>query len=315
MPDPITDDGQDNAVTTHWYDDFAGEDEARQEQLSQFDSFDAFLDDYNAAKNVDWRDGIAGDDEKFKSTLERYATPGEFGNAHRELNQKVRSGSMLPEPPEPDDEAALKTYREQMGVPLEASEYLENLPEGLVLGEDDREIMADFMSVLHGHHVKPEVAHSVIAWYNDFEERQQEALSEMDTEQAREATDVLRDPEDGWGKDYRGNMNLIKGLLSNYFGTEASEQLMNGRYQDGRGFFNDTGVLMGLANLARKVNDVAPLIEQDPSQLKSLHDEISELEKYMKDERSKYLKDEPAQARLRELYDLRLRLETKDDAA
>jgi hypothetical protein len=54
---------------------------------------------------------------------------------------------------------------------------------------------------------------------------------------------------------------------------------------------------------------VAPLIAQDPDQLKGLHDEIEELENYMKTKRSEYNKDTKAQERLRELYDLRLKSE------
>ncbi len=319
MTDQITDNGggQDNAVNGNWYDEYAGDDQERIDQLSQFDSFDAFLEDYNSAKNYDWRAGIAGDDDKFKSTLDRYATPQDFGNAHRELNQKFRSGQMRPALPEDADEAQIKEFRRANNIPLEPGGYLENLPDGLVVGEEDKELMTDFVGALHEANADPAIAHAAIAWYNDFEERQQDAIAELDGEQKREAEDLLRNPEEGWGKDYRANMNLINGMLSTYMGKEAFDQLSNGRYQDGRGFFNDVNVLKGLASLARKVNDFAPLIEEDPDQLKSLHDEIAELEKLMGDRTSEYWKGPTAQtnqARLRELYDIRLNLK-KDDAA
>lgn len=314
MPDQIIDDdgqggGQQNAVTTHWYDGLAGDDEARQEQLSQFETPEDFFSDYSAAKNRDWRADIAGDDDKFKSTLERYADPQAFGNAHREAVQKIRSGQMRPELAEDADEEAVKEFRRNNNIPLEASGYLDNLPEGLVIGEEDKELLTDFMGALHGANADPAIAHAAIEWYNDFEERQQDAVAELDGEQSREATDELRND---WGKDYRANMNLINGLLSNYMGTEASEQLLNGRYKDGRGFMNDTNVLKGLAELARKVNDFAPLIEQDPDQLKGLHDEIAEIEGKMGT--SEYKKSDTMQARLRELYDIRSRLD-QDTAA
>ena len=314
MPDPITDD-QGNAVTTHWYDDLAGDDEGRQETLSQFESADDFLADYSNAKNYDWRGAVAGDDDKFKSTLDRFSTPAEFGTSFREAQQKIRSGQLRPELADDASEEQIKEFREQNSIPLEAAGYLEDLPDGLIVGEDDKDLMLDFMGAIHEAHAPREFANKAIEWYNRFEERQQDAIVELDTEQAREATDMLRDPENGWGKDFRTNMNLIKGLLSGYMGEEASDQLTNGRYQDGRGFFNDTNVLMGLANLARKVNDVAPLIDQDPEQLKSLNDEIAELEKYQKEKRTAYFKDEAAQARLRELYDIRLRSTKTEDAA
>jgi len=307
--DPTIDDpGQQNPLNdSNWYDNFAGEDDPRRETLAQFDSFDSFLEDYNKAR--DWRSAVAGDDDKFKSTLERFDSPQAFGNSFREAQQKIRSGQLRSELPSDATEDQIKEYRTANNIPLEADGYLKGLPEGLVIGEDDKELMTDFMGALHSANAPPQIAHAAIEWYNDFAEKQQEAIAELDAEQSKETTDILRDPEQGWGKDFRTNMNLVNSLLDTQFGKEAKDQLMNGRYQDGRGFLNDPQVLKGLANLARQINDVAPLIAQDPDQLKSLHDEIAELEDYMKNKRSEYNKDQKAQERLRELYDLRLKSE------
>jgi len=315
MPEPIIDD-QGNAITAHWYDDFAGEDEGRQETMSKFDNFEAFYDDYNTAKNADWRDGIAGDDTKFRSTLDRFADAPAFGTAFRDGQQKIRSCQLRPELADDADEGQIKQFRETNGIPLEAAGYLEDLPDGLIVGEDDKELMTGFMDVLHGVNAPPKIAQAAIKWYNDFEESQQDAIATLDNEQLVEVTDALRDPEEGWGKDYRTNMNLVKSLLSGYMGKEASEQLTNGRYQDGRGFFNDVNVMKGLATLARKVNDVSPLIADDPKKMAGLHDRIAELEKYQKENRTKYFADEKAQAELLGLYEVRLETEKKEkDAA
>jgi hypothetical protein len=317
MTDQTTDDQQ-NTVTTHWYDDFAGDDEGRQEQLGKFESFDDFFEDYNNSKNFDWRTGVAGDDDKFKSTLERYDSLQSFGNSFREAQQKIRSGQLQPTLADDASEDEIKAFREANNIPTEVSGYLENLPDGMVVGEDDAEIMSDLFGALHNVQAPPPVAHAIIGWYNDFAEKQQDAIAELDTEQTREATDFLRDAENGWGKDFRTNMNLVNSVLENYFGEEAKNQLINGRYQDGRGFFNDPGVLMGIAKMAREINDVAPLIAQDPNQMQSLHEEISELEKKMADRTSDYWKGPSAnenQARYRELLELRLRSEKGKDAA
>ncbi len=307
MTDQTTDDGQQNTVTNNWYDDFAGDDESRQQQLSQFESFDAFLEDYNSAKNRDWRAEVAGDDDKFKSTLERFDSPQAFGNSFREAQQKIRSGQLQPTLGEDATDDEIKAFREQNNIPLEVAGYFDDLPEGMVVGEEDQEIMADLFGELHNVQAPPAVAHAIIGWYNDFAENQQDAIAELDAEQAREATDLLRDPEQGWGKDFRTNMNLVNQVLDTYFGEEAKAQLMNGRYMDGRGFFNDPTVLQGIAKLAREVNDVAPIIAQDPDQLKSLHEEIDEIENVMRTDRRRYNGDEKMQARYRELLDLRLK--------
>lgn len=317
MPDEITDNTPDDIQTpleSTWFEPLVKDKPEVAETLGKFESFDAFLEDYNGAKNRDWRAEIAGDDDKFKSQLERFSTPTDFGTSFREAQQKIRSGQLKADLPEDASEEQIKEFRRQNNIPLEPQGYLENLPEGLVVGEQDKEILLDVLGSLHQINADPKVAHSLIGWYNDFEEKQQESLAAMDAEQAREATDLLRDPEEGWGKDFRTNMNLVNSLLKTHFGEDASQQLLNGRYQDGRGFFNDVNVLKGLASLARQVNEVAPLIQQDPERMQSLHDEIATLEKYMKTSRSEYMKDEKAQARLRELYDLRLKSESANAA-
>jgi hypothetical protein len=298
---------QQNSVTNDWYAELAPE--SAHETLGKFESFDSFLEDYNNTKNADWRDGIAGDDDKFKSTLQRFQSPSEFGNSYREAQQKIRSGQLKPELPEDASEDQIKEFRAANDIPLEVEQYLADLPDGLVVGDDDKDIMLDFLGAMHEVNAPKSVAHKMVEWYNNFEAKQQDAIAALDAEQTREATDALRDSETGWGNDYRTNMNLVNSVLDTHFGEEAKAQLLNGRYQDGRGFFNDPGVLKGLASLARAVNDVAPLIAQDPDKMQGLNDEIASIEKVMSTDRQAYNKDEKMQARYRELLDLRLKSE------
>lgn len=306
MPDQTIEpnlDAQGNPITTDWYVDLAGEDEARIEQLSQFDSADDFFTDYSNAKNYDWRGAIAGDDDKFKSTLDRYSDPAAFGNAHREAVQKIRTGAMVPTLADDATDDEVKEFRRTNNIPLEVEGYFNDLPEGLVIGERDKDLLTGYAEAMHEINAPTSHIHKTIEWYNGLEEQMQEAEAQLDADQSREVVDQLRDPEEGWGADYRTNMNLVKGLLSGYFGEEATEQLTNGRYQDGRGFFNDINVMKGMAQLARFVNDKAPIIADDPDKLQSMHDEIKEIESKMGTQ--EYKQDEKMQARYRELVDIR----------
>lgn len=319
MTDQTTDDsGQKNAMTENWYDGLAGDDDGRRETLSQFDTFDDFMADYSAKSDYDWRGAIAGDDDKFKSTLERYADPVAFGNAHREAVQKIRAGDIGPKMPGEDaTEDEIKQYRTQLGVPLEADGYLKELPEGLVIGEEDKELVASFIERMHGKHVTPDVVHEGLQWYDEMQGQMQEQQEALDAEQAKAAVDELRDPETGWGKDYRTNMSLVNSLLESTFGAEAKEQLLNGRYGDGKGFFNDVNVLKGLAELARKLNPVGVIIPNEGEPTKALHDEIAEIESLMSNRSSEYYKGPKAdamQARYRELIEARERLKEKSAA-
>jgi len=302
-------DDQQNAVN-NWYEPLAGDNQERVELLSKFDSPDAFLEDYN--KRGDWRSQIAGDDDKFKSTLERFAEPQALGNAFREAQQKIRSGQLRPELPEDATEDQVKAFREANNIPLDPEGYFESLPDGLVIGEEDKQIMGELFSELHGVNAPPAVTAKIAEWYSKWEESNQSALQEVDAKQAREVTDILRDSEDGWGKDYRVNLNMVKSAITKYLGDEGGEALMNGRFSDGTGFMNNPVVLKGLAQWAREVNEYAPLIEQDQTAVQSLHDEIAGIEAKMGT--SEYKKDEAMQARLRELYDIRLKFD-KSNAA
>lgn len=304
MADEITDDVS-NPIEGQWYEPLVGDDSERAALFKDYESPDKFIEDYQGLKNRDWRDEFAGDDLKFKSTLERFKSPADFSNSYREAQAKIRSGQLRPEPPGTDaTEDDIKAYREANNIPMEVKDYLESLPEGVVLGEDDLPIAESFMTALHESFAPPEVAHALIAKYNEFQEQQQELLAEADSTQHQETEDFLRKE---WAGDYRANINMIGGLLESTFGKEAKEQLLNGRFQDGRGFMNDPKILEGLADIARKLNPIAALTKPGGDAEKTLNDEIAEIEKVMREKRHVYDKDEKMQARLRELYDIRLK--------
>lgn len=284
----------------------AGDNIERLESLNGHESKEAFFEHYDGMVNHNWRDDFAGDDDKFKSTLERFSTPADMGTAYREAQGLIRSGQGRTPPAEGADDADVKAWREANGIPLEAVGYMDNLPDGLVIGEEDREIMGDFMGVLHGMNVPPNVGHAVIDWYNQFTEQAQDDLAEADSTHHQETEDQLRQ---GWGGDYRANINLIGALLDSTFGDEGKEVILNARDPDGRAIMNIPGVLESLAELSRKVNPVAQLAPSGGDPAQTLNDEIGQLEKYMRDDRPSYNKDEPAQARLRQLYDIRIKHE------
>lgn len=295
----VTDDG-----TPTWQEGMAGDNIERLEGLNKFETQDAFFEHYDGMVNRNWRDEYAGDDDKFKSTLERFNTPADMGKAYREAQSSRRSSQPAPGPDASEDDVA--AFRQANNLPAEASGYMDDLPDGLVVGEADREIMADFMGVLHGMHVPREVGHAAINWYNEFAENQQDALAENDATDHQATEDQLRET---WGGDYRANINLVGALIESTFGAENKEVILNARDPDGRAIMNIPGVLEGLADLSRKVNPIAQIASQGGDPAQTMNEEIAQLEKYMRDDRKAYNTDEPAQARLRQLYDIRLKHE------
>jgi hypothetical protein len=304
-PDPITNPISDPSEPD-WFADTVNDDTPpeRVEFLKSFDTQEALIESAYNAQNVNWRDAFAGDDDKFKSQLERYSTPADLGKAFREQRATISSGNLSPKPDENATPEDLAAFRSANGIPAEATGYLENLPEGLVLGEEDKEIFEDFAGAMHEMNVEPSVMHKVIDWYNGFAEDQQDAMAEIDHTHHQETEDALRAE---WGTDYRANINLIGSLIETTFGEENANAILNARDAEGRALMNIPGVLEGLASIQRQLNPVtqlAPSTGRTPDQ--TLEDEITELEKYMREDREKYNKDEKSQARLRELYQIRI---------
>jgi hypothetical protein len=316
MPDPVVDPTVDPTldpttgkpvVTTinpgeeHWSTTIVGDNAERAEAMKAFETPEKFFEANDTA--LDWRRGIAGDDDKYYAELQRFNAALDYGNSFREAQQTIRSGNLKAALKDDATEDDVKAYREENGIPLEPSGYLENLPEGLVLGENDKEIFEDYLLAIHGHNAPPEIAHATLEWYNGFAEQQQAIQLALDDDHSAETTTELRG---AWGADYQANLNLVHGLLEGQFGKDAKEQLLNGRYADGRAFLNDPKVLKGFAEMARALNPIHQITPpgHDPSQ--TLNDEISELEKFMSEHRTEYNKDVGKQERLRQLYQIRI---------
>jgi hypothetical protein len=311
MPDDPTNDqsghNQNNALEGNWYDNFVGDNTELAESLSKYETFDDYNKAFSEAANRDWRAEIAGDDEKFRSTLDRFESPGAFGNSFREAQQKIRSGQLKADMPEDATEEQIKEYRRANNIPLEADGYLKDLPEGLVIGEEDKDIVAGFVEQLHNKNASPEIVHEALRWYNEFAENTQAQMSEIDSQHRQEAINELQGE---WSGDYTTNMNLINGMLRAELSEEDREALTNGRYGDGRGFFNSPGVLKLFGKLARMYNPHGKPLPNDVTALQATEDEITEIEALMGDRSSKYYKGpeaEKLQARIRELYEIRSR--------
>lgn len=305
----VTDDG-------HWADGLiTGETpENHSVALKGFETQEDLNKAYLGTLDHNWRDDFASDgdggiDDKFKSTLERYASPADAGKAFREARATISGGAYKQAPGEGATEDDIKAYREANGIPLEAGGYMENLPEGLVVGDDDKEIMGDFLSALHSENVPPSVAHKAIEWYNGFAEKQQDQLAEIDHTHHTETEDSLRQE---WGSDYRANINLVGALVENTFGEEIKEAILNARDMEGRAIMNIPGVVQGFAQLARQINPISQVVKPGGDPVTTLNDEIESIEKVMKEDRTKYNKDDKMQKRLLELYDIRIQHENRN---
>ena len=284
----------------------------RVEFLKSFETPDALFENAQAAKDRNWREDFAGEDDKFKSQLERYQSPADLGKAFREQRATISSGAFKQAPDADATPEDIAAYREANGIPAEAGGYLENLPEGLVMGDNDKAIFEDFAGAMHEMNVEPGVMHKAIEWYNGFAEREQDVLAELDHQHHQETEDALRQE---WGTDYRANINLVGSLIETTFGEEIAQSILNARDTEGRAIMNIPGVLEGLATLSRTVNPIAQLAPQTGrTAVESLDEEIASIEKLMRTDRKAYNEDQKIQDRYIELLDIRIEHEKRKSA-
>ncbi len=264
-----------------------------------FDQSAAAVTAAEAAKNENWRTPFVGDDAKYAKRMEKFTTQEDYAKNFREMETLISAGNLLKPLPDDATEDDIKAYREQQGIPLEAEQYLENLPEGLVIGEDDKPIVADFMKTLHELNVAPAVGHAAIEWYNKFQEQHDASIKEQDKAHEDETTDALRER---WGSEYRININIAKGALAE-LPEEKRAMFLDARMDDNRALFNDPDVMGWLAGVGRKINPTATIVGAGAGDAKTVDARIAEIEATMGTK--EYTKNVPVQNELKGLYELR----------
>ncbi len=305
MPDPIIDDPT-TPLEGNWYDAMAGEDTGKIEILSKFDSADAFYDSHQGMVNANWRAPfITEDDPKSAIEMERFDSPLAYAKSFKEAQATISSGKLKDALPGADaTEDDITAYRVANDIPLEVEGYYKDMPDGLILGEDDKPVADVFMNALHKENAPPALGHALISAYNDFKESEQDAEAELDSMQAKEATDALRET---WRGDYRQNINAVETFFKREFGEEDAEQLMAGRYLDGRHFMNNPTVLEVFARVERVLNPMVALHHVgDVTQEQSAKEEEAKILKFMRTNRPEYNKDMEMQKRLRELNQFKI---------
>jgi hypothetical protein len=256
---------------------------------------------------ADWREKLAGGDEKKLATLKRYTSLETWNAAAFAARAKISSGDFkqtLPDDASPEEIAA---YRKDHGIPETPEGYFEKLPDGLVIGEDDKAVMSDFLADMHAGNERPETVGRAIAWYYKRYEAQLAETQKADDANWATAEEELRAE---WGPDFRGNRNALIGFLDTLpGGQQTRDAIMGARMADGRKVGASVDVLKGLAQWALEINPgstVAP--GSGISSGKAIGDEIASIEKLMADGKSEYWTGPGAdkmQARYRDLLDAR----------
>ena len=256
----------------------------------------------------DWRQKLAGDDEKAAKAIARFKSPQDLWKSFSDAQAKIRSGEVKATLPKDATEEQIAEYRKSNGIPDKAEGYLENLPNGLVIGDEDKELALSYLERVHGKNASPEIAHEALNWYYEVQEQQIAERSEQDKAYRTEAEDELRAE---WGNEYRVNINSIKAFLDS--APEGLSDLLSGaRLSDGTPLaVNPQAMrwLLGMANEANPAGFVAP--SNGASQIDSVNSEIANIEKMMREDRKSYDKNPEIQKRYLALLEAQDKLSSR----
>lgn len=252
----------------------------------------------------DWREKMAGGDEKELKRLQRFKSPVDVYKSARELERKMSSGEVKAKLPADATEEQIAAWRKDNGIPDKPDGYLEKLPNGLVIGDDDKPLVEGFLARVHGRNASPEIVAEALDWYYATQEDMLSQQAAADKAFAQASTDALRAE---WGGEFRANINSITAFLDAApvadDGTPLKALLMDARLGDGTRLGDNPVALKWLAGLAAEANPagfVAP--GAGGSQAESVASEIAKIEGIMRTDRAAYDRDEKMRERLRQLY-------------
>jgi hypothetical protein len=223
----------------------------------------------------DWRQRIAGDDKEALKGLERYSDPAAIAKSLRAAQVRISEG-FKPEPfPDKGTDEQKTEWRKANGIPEKHDAYIANVGEGIVIGEEDQEVFKSFAESALAQNMPQAHFDAAAKWYMEYASQRTAALEESDVIHKTELDDAFTN-ELGPG-EYRANKNNLMSMLSTHLPKEAADALLNARLPDGRGVFNDKGIVKGLFDLARKINPVPTLVGTGNDPGKSVDDRLAQI--------------------------------------
>lgn len=245
---------------------------------------------------ADWQKEMAGGDEKTESLLKRYDSPKGVAQAFRELQKKISSGDFSRAKPE--EEGEVMAWRKERGIPDDPSGYdLNDLGNGLVVGEEDKPIIDGVLAAMHSADATPAQVKSTVSAYYAAQESMLAEQSQLDKSDGEKAIDAMRAE---WGPDFRPNMNQLKGFLDSA-PDGVGELLINGRLGNGQGIMNNEASIRWLSGIAKERNPMGTLVPAGGDASASIVAEIASIEATMATEPEKYYGDQAMQARYEDL--------------
>ena len=255
----------------------------------------------------DWRNVLATNsegvvDDSRLAQLGRVTNIPKLVDNYFAAQDKIRSGQIeaaaIPDEHSSDEEWA--TFRTEQGIPDKAEDYTIALDEGLVLGDDDQEILNQVYPVAHAANLPSTVVSQLT---NAMLEGQAQQFHAMEIQQEGYRKEADAQVRSAWKGDYEVNKNLIVSTLINSLPEVVREDFAHATLADGRKVMNSPEMLIALADWARQMNPAATVVPNNANPMQAISNEIDELQARMGEDG--WHKDKAAQDRYMQLIEAR----------
>lgn len=241
----------------------------------------------------DWREKMSGGDEKLLSQLQRHATPDSVGKSYREAQARISAGLKTALPDNPTEQQ-IADYRQANGIPQNHREYTINLPDGLIIGENDAPMVDAVVEAMHSVNASTEVVNAAVNTFFELQQQQQRQMEDQISIHKTECEESLRQE---LGGNYLTEMRSVGNMLTTYLGDDA-DALIAARLPDGTMVGSNQKILKALMNLSREINPAGTVVPGvGGSQMQSIDTEIASMEKTMKADLNAWHKSPELRAR------------------
>lgn len=248
--------------------------------------------------------------DKLLNRLKRFSSIDDALESFFNADKKIADGTYRKPLGDKATPEEIAEYRKANGIPETHDKYLEKLPDGLVIGDEDKPFIEKFTKAFHDKNADPSVVAAAIKTYYDVIDEQEGLRAEANTAARAATEDALRDE---WGADYRANTNLINSFIGS-MPKDLQEELFQSAKPDGTQIMNNPTMLKWLAQQARELNYTGAVLPSGEASAKGITTELDGLKAKMADRNSDYWKGptaEKQQARYRELIDLQQRISNR----
>lgn len=248
---------------------------------------------------ADWREQFVKDiadeteREKALNQMKRFQSPSEVSKAMLTIRQRLSTGEYQRAMPDPSDEAAVREWRSEQGLPEDPSGYELPVADGVKyedMNDQQKAVYEGWQKVFHENNVKPELARSLTEYANDIYQSQLEALAEWDAQMADKSEDDLRAD---WGAEFRTNIKMNIAYLNNTLGEDGAKQFLDARLPDGTAVKHSVQIAKMLNDAARGAGLTSTFESGEVVAGQSLLDKKAEIEQLMKTNLSEYNKRKP----------------------